>query len=141
MRRRSRPDPLPFDHAARKPLTHCPYHEGVSLAADGYCPVAGGYPLGVLRAESCPYCRAALEWDGGCLRCHGCGTGERRDWTFPGSRFDRFDDQGQPIGDGQHWVLTDATTDRAAVSPEDASTRMAAIQRILAGSAMKGWKK
>ena len=137
--RRPKPD-LPFLHAQRKPLTHCPYHDGVALGPDGYCPVATGYPLGVLRQDACPYCRATLEWDGGCLRCHGCGTGERRDWTFPGERYDRFDDHGRPLGDGQHWILTDATRDRPASSGLENSTRLAAIQRILAGASRRGWQ-
>lgn len=134
---------LPFSTAPAPTgaLTTCPFHPGQRLEPDGFCPPGQGYPLGVLRQESCPYCRGALEWDGGCLRCHGCGTGERGDWSFPGARYDRYDDHGQPIGDGQHWVLTDPTRDRPVSSRSDADTRLAAIQRILAAAPAKGWKR
>lgn len=136
MRRRS----LPSSTFGPKPIpTTCPF-DHADLQTDGFCQVGGGYPLGVQRRESCPYCRGDLEWDGGCFRCHGCGTGRREDWSFPGARYDRFTAQGLVIGDGQHWVLTDPTTDRPCTSETETSTRLAAIYRILTSAPTTRWK-
>ncbi len=125
-----------------KPRTHCPYHDPpVELERRElglWCPAGEGYPLFILRQEACPVCRRNLEWDGGCFACHGAASGERADWCFPGQRYDRYDDDGQPIGDGQHWVKTYGAPNRPAINKEDFTTGMAAIQRVFAA---KGWWK
>ena len=38
-----------------------------------------------LEAFVCPLCRGPLDRVGGCLRCYGCTTGRKEDWTFPGA--------------------------------------------------------
>ena len=78
--------------------------DGATLAADGYCSRGSGYPLDLACPFACPYCRQPLDWSGGCLHCHGSATPLDRDtWTFPGDRYERDDEHGIPLGDGQHW--------------------------------------
>ena len=74
----------------------------------------------------CPVCRGRLDWDGGCVRCHGTKTGERAEWCFPGDRYER---------DESHWVKV-ASGPRMACSYEENQTAMANIKRILAGGPM-----
>lgn len=98
---------------------------GTPLQSDGFCYQGNGYPY--LRRQrvqlvdqawevrtlvfpcpfACPVCRHPLEWDGRCEACHGCTTADRADWTFPGDRYDRWDDAGRSVGDASHWVRTD----------------------------------
>lgn len=124
------------------PITHCPYHDPpVELERrqlGWWCPAGQGYPLFLRRDEACPVCRRPLEWDGGCLACHGSPTGDRAEWCFPGQRYDRYDEAGQPIGDGQHWVRVEGPPNRPAVTREEYQTGLAAIHRVFA---QKGWWK
>ena len=102
------------------------YHDAAMLTPEGFCPAGGGFPYlrYVSRASEkghplkpavqanpcpfvCPLCRHPLEWDGRCEACHGCTTAKREDWTFPGDRYERHDDTGQPLGDGSHWIKVD----------------------------------
>lgn len=122
----------PAADSERAPRTSCPY-DGGPLSATGFCATAGGYPLGTERSDFCPHCRHRLEWDGGCQSCFGSSSGRRTDRTFPGSRYDRFDDEGRPLGDGQHWILTDPTLNRPAVDLEEARTALHALLRVIGG--------
>lgn len=83
----------------------CP-HDGAALIEGGFCPQAGGYPFGPACPFACPICRGKLDWTGGCYACHGTTRFGRHTWTFPGDRYDRHDEHGEPLGDGRHWVLT-----------------------------------
>src|SRR5712692_7433463 len=80
----------------------CPY-DGEFLSEDEtgwYCERGTGYPYALLnpqynpfgkgpetmvrrfpqhRKTACPHCRERLEWDGGCLTCHGAPSGQRED--------------------------------------------------------------
>jgi len=141
MPRRQRPSLFTESTSPTAP-THCPYHDPpVELERRGlglWCPAGNGYPLFVRREEACPVCRRPLEWDGGCFACHGTATGDRADWCFPGQRYDRYDDEGLPLGDGQHWVKTDGAPNRVAIDGEEFRTGRAAIERVFAA---KGWWK
>jgi len=61
-----------------------------------------------------------LAWDGGCERCHGCTTGRREDWTFPGDRYEL---------DKGHWQPVDVP--RKACTPEQNAAGFAAIRAVL----------
>lgn len=74
------------------------------MAADGFCMAGNGYPLGTACPFVCPICRQPLDWSGGCVSCHGCTTGKREDWTFPGDGYYTHEVDGKQIGDGHHWV-------------------------------------
>jgi hypothetical protein len=111
----------------------CPADHAV-LERDGFCPTGRGYPLGMPCPFACPICRGMLDWSGGCESCHGTSTSGRESWTFPGDRYDCYDDNGQPIGDGRHWVKTDGP--RAACRPEENLMHAQEIQRILGKSAL-----
>lgn len=126
--------------AAHEPQmrTFCPY-DGGHLGDFGMCEKGKGFPLGTMCPFSCPLCRHPLEWDGRCEQCHGSyTTGDRAQWTFPGDRYDLYDDQGQPIGDGRHWVKTDGP--RKACTPDENKVAALHIRRILARGALKSEK-
>lgn len=111
----------------------CPA-DGATLGPDGFCPRGRGYPLGRVCHFACPICRGMLDWSGGCEQCHGSYAGGRESWTFPGDRYDCYDDNGKPIGDGRHWVKTDGP--RKACTPAENMMHAREIQRILAKSAL-----
>jgi hypothetical protein len=115
--------------ATASPITRrCP-HDGAELEASGFCARGGGFPLGQPCRFACPICGGALDWSGGCDRCHGAASGHREDWSFPGDRYDCYDDKGKPIGDGVHWVKTDGP--RRACSPEENRENAALLRRTL----------
>jgi hypothetical protein len=119
---------LPEPSSGSPPVKRC-RHDHAELDGDGFCPAGNGYPLGKRCPFVCPLCRLPLEWDGRCEHCHGCLTGERLDWTFPGDSYDCYDDHGKPIGDGVHWVKTDGP--RTACTPTENAENAAMVQRIL----------
>ncbi len=107
------------------------WYDGTALDAQGFCSRGGGFPFGLSYPWSCPICRRTLEWDGACLSCHGSTTpADRRTWSFPGDRYERWDDQGRPIGDGQHWVKV-LVAPRAACTPEVNQAESAMLARVL----------
>lgn len=115
----------------------CPI-DGGELQA-GFCPIGNGYPYWTLDEQgewlrrpcpfACPLCRALLQWDGGCQRCFGV-LSPGGPWTFPGDRYDRWDDQGRELGDGAHWIKTDGPRD--AVSRIENAENLRILQRVLA---------
>lgn len=108
----------------------CPY-DGSVLGLQGICQAGKGYPLGVPCPFVCPRCRHPLDWSGGCLSCYGSPTPQdRATWTFPGARHDTHDDEGRPIGDGQHWVKT-AEPDRPAMTPEQSGAKARELSQLL----------
>lgn len=112
--------------------------DNTELMPDGFCLTGGGYPLGRTCPLVCPLCRGPLDWSGGCEQCHGCTTARREDWTFPGDRYDCFDDEGAAIGDGQHWVKTDGP--RPAVTAAQNAAGLRAVRHILAKSTIANLK-
>lgn len=132
----------------------CP-HDGAILDTSGVCHLGGGYGYLAYREVllddnktdvrllarpcpfACPICREFLEWDGRCEKCHGCTSGSRDDWTFPGDRYDLFDDEGKPLPDGtkaggQHWIKTGGP--RKAVSASANAENLRLLQRVLANA-------
>jgi hypothetical protein len=67
-----------------------------SVLENGFCHAGGGYAKHWPCPFVCSICRGPLTWNGGCHRCHGCRTGERDDWTYPGDRYEL---------DAGHWRL------------------------------------
>ncbi len=88
--------------------------------ASGICERTGGYPATYSCHFACPICRARLDWSGGCDQCHGCTSGRREDWTFPGDRYE--------LTDG-HWHWVDGP--RKACTPEENAAGFAKIRAIL----------
>ena len=128
--------------ASLYPHGTCPI-DRVPLLATGYCPKGQGIPYwtedehGLLRRAcpfACPLCRHPLDWSGGCTACHGCTTGRRKDWAFPGDRYDRYTDDGLPIGDGWHWVKTDGPRMACTIgiNVENAAMLQRVCERIMA---------
>lgn len=64
---------------------------GGMLDARGWCDRASGFTHLARCPYVCPLCRQPLTWEGGCGRCHGCTTGRREDWAFPGDRYEVTD--------------------------------------------------
>jgi len=62
-----------------------------------------------------------LDWDGGCIRCHGCTTGRREDWTFPGDKYEIQKGHWQRVADGP----------RLACTPEENRAGFAKLYEIL----------
>jgi len=90
----------------------------------GFCHAGGGYPVTSACPFACPLCGQRLGWDGGCEACHGCTTGRREDWTFPGHRFEL---------DAGHYVRDDSLPPgRRACTPAQNAAGLAAVQLILA---------
>jgi len=102
----------------RPPRTLCDC--GASLLASGLCSAAGGYPATSSCPLACPICRGPLAWDGGCERCHGCTTGRREDWTFPGDRYEL---------DKGHWQRVDGP--RKACTPAQNAAGFAQLRAAL----------
>jgi len=71
----------------------------------------------------CTLCRGPLDWDGGCNRCHGCTSGRREDWTFPGNKYEL---------DKGHWHRVCGP--RKALTPAEVKQLMADVRRQLAGT-------
>jgi hypothetical protein len=100
---------------------------GALLLASGLGSATGGYPGTTACPLACPLCRGLLSWDGGCERCHGCTSGRREDWTFPGDRYEL---------DTAHWQRVDGP--RRACTPEQNAAGFAAVRAILqAGDARR----
>lgn len=111
------------------PREFCPY-DGARLGRLGVCTKTGGFPVGLTCPFACPLCRRELEWDGRCAHCHGNYTGvDREGWTFPGDRYELYDDKGHRIGDGRHWIKVDGP--RAACSREENLANMQELRRVL----------
>lgn len=124
--------PKPQEQQAQPKRTHCPY-DGAPLMASGMCQDTGGYPYGTPCPFVCVVCRATLEWDGGCRKCR--GVQHRGDpIVFPGDRYDLFDDNGKPLGDGQHWMRTEQGPRKAVTYEQDAEARQ--LMRQFAGREM-----
>jgi hypothetical protein len=70
---------------------------------------------------ACPICRGPLGWGGECLNCHGCRTGRRADWTFPGDTYEL---------QGGHYRLV-ARGRTPVCSPEDNAAAMRTLRTIL----------
>lgn len=91
---------------AGQPVRRCLY-DGTQLDKQGWCLAGNGFPDYFKCPFVCPRCREPLGWAGACLSCYGTDTpADRASWTFTGARYDTHDDDGKPIGDGQHWVKT-----------------------------------
>jgi len=69
---------------------------------------------------ACPHCRGPLDWDGGCNRCHGCTTGRKEDWTFPGDKYE--------LQKG-HWQRVEGP--RRACTPEENAAGFAKLYDVL----------
>lgn len=106
------------------PQLFCLVH-GVELRG-AWCPVGQAYATSAPCPFVCPICRGSLDWHGGCDRCHGCTTGEKADWTFPGDRYERDD------ANPGHYVLT-AKGGRASCTPRENVAAMQIMQAVLAG--------
>jgi hypothetical protein len=98
---------------------HCPA-DGAPLRENGWCTSGRGYALSAKCPFACPLCRQPLHWSGGCPHCHGCTTGDREDWTYPGDRWEVDDES-------KHWrrVLVGArpATTKAEVAQHRAENR------------------
>ena len=110
------------------PARRCPF-DGAPLEGDHFCPRGDGYPIGTVCPFACPICRQPLEWSGGCFACHGCTTGTREDWTFPGDGYYTHEMDGKQIGDGHHWVKGQGP--RRACSRDENRDGARAIVKIL----------
>lgn len=93
---------------------------GAGLTTQGLCERFGGYPATSTCPFTCPICRGPLDWSGGCERCHGCTSGRREDWTFPGDRY--------ALEKG-HWQRVDGP--RRACTREQNAKGMAEVRAIL----------
>jgi hypothetical protein len=127
---------------AERPLTATPkgqlpaacWFDGARLDAQGYCPTGQGFPLGIRCPFFCPICQHRLEWSGACNSCFGSKTAsDQTTWTFPGARYETHDEDGKPIGDGQHRVKI-AEPGRAACTPAENHAGFAEVRRILTGA-------
>jgi hypothetical protein len=97
----------------------------VELRGDGWCPIGDAYATNAPCPFVCPICRGPLNWTGGCNACHGCTTGDRADWTFPGDRYER--DKKNP----GHYVQV-LKAGRAACTPRENIAAMQIVQAVLA---------
>lgn len=91
-----------------------------------WCPVGNAYATSAPCPFACPICRGPLDWKGGCERCHGCTTGNKADWTFPGDRYERDDDN------PGHYKLTGLKAGRPACTPRENTAAMQLVQAVLA---------
>lgn len=107
---------VPLAPPPKRKCTSC----GVVLLASGLCSAKGGYSSAMACPHACPICRGPLAWDGGCDRCHGCTSGKREDWTFPGDRYEL---------DKGHWQRVDGP--RKACTPDENVAGFAAIRVLL----------
>ena len=110
------------------------WFDGGRLDAQGFCSEGQGFPIGIRCPFVCPRCRQCLEWSGACSSCYGSVTpADRATWTCPGARYETHDDDGNPIGDGQHWVKV-AEPGRRVCTPEENRMGFVAIRRALVGT-------
>ena len=85
------------------------WYDGGELDALGFCMRGQGFPVDLKCPFVCPFCRSPLSWSGGCDACKGTPTPKLHDtWTIPGTRYETHADDGKPIGDGCHWIKTEA---------------------------------
>lgn len=98
-----------------------------ALLVNGLCRTSGGYPATSACPFSCPICRQPLAWSGACERCHGCRTGDREDWAFPGQRYEL---------EKGHWQRAETVTERAACTPEENLAGLAEVRAALARSSL-----
>lgn len=113
--------------------TRCWFDGGaLDTSKGGFCGQGNGWPVGLPCPFVCPLCRQRLDWSGACQGCYGSATpGDLATWTFPGARHETHDENGQPIGDGQHWVKTDEPG-RPAMTLEESSEKAEELGRLLA---------
>jgi len=112
--------------------------DGYKLDELGFCLEGNGYSVDVRCPFACPICRRPLEWSGGCLGCHGSATpSDRNTWMFPGDRYETYDVRGQPIGDGQHWVLQ-MRGPLAACAQEQNADAAKMLARVLGALELRG---
>lgn len=90
-----------------------------------WCPVGQAYATNAACPFACPICRGPLDWKGGCERCHGCTSGNKADWTFPGDRYER--DEENP----GHYRLA-VKAGRASCTPRENVAAMQLVQAVLA---------
>lgn len=110
------------------------WFDGGRLDAQGYCPTGQGFPLGVRCPFFCPICQHRLEWSGACHACHGSMTAsDSTTWSFPGARYEIYDEKGAPLSDGQHRVKV-AEPNRRVCTAEENRVGFAEIRRLLAGA-------
>lgn len=140
-RRRLSADDLPPaaekpTEALRCPVHHCLLERGLGpQGSRAWCPEGNAFSTMAPCPFACPICRQPLDWSGGCKSCHGTYSGGRRQWTFPGDRYDRFDDEGKPISDGMHWHKVDGP--RPACTPEENIENMKTLRLVLARMGVK----
>ena len=109
------------------------WYDGGRLDAQGVCDQGQGFPLGAPCPFVCPLCRHHLEWSGVCFGCPGSETpSDRAPWSFPGARYETHDEDGKPVGDGQHRVKM-AEAGGGRCTPEENRAGFAEVRRQLAG--------
>jgi hypothetical protein len=97
--------------------------DGALLDPNGFCHAGHGFAPSADCPFTCPFCRHPLAWSGACEACHGCTTGRRDDWTFPGQRYDF---------QAGHWRPDPtAPAGQPACAPEDNAAAARAINRML----------
>lgn len=125
MARRKGGHPAALDPASSTERVLCIAH-GVELRHDGWCRLGQAYATNAACPFVCPICRGPLDWTGGCVKSHGCTTGNRNDWTFPGDRYERDDDN------PGHYKLTDLKAGRPSCTPRENIAAMQIVQAVLA---------
>jgi hypothetical protein len=125
MAKRKGGDPAPLGITSSTERVLCITH-GVELRHDGWCPLGQAYATNAPCPFVCPVCRGPLDWVGGCVKCHGCTTGNKEDWTFPGDRYERDDDN------PGHYRLTDLKAGRPSCTPRENIAAMQIVQAVLA---------
>ena len=124
MARSKRPEPVGQGPESAGPV-FC-IHHGVELRADGWCDTGQAYATNAVCPFACPICRGPLDWKGVCGKCHGCTTGNKVDWTFPGDRYER--DERNP----GHFMLT-LKAGRVSSTPRENAGAAQIMQAVLAG--------
>ena len=123
----------PLAGGAPKAPLRCIY-DGTQLDALGFCLEGNGFPTSLRCPFACPFCRQPLEWSGACFQCFGTATRRQHDsWAFPGARHETHDDEGQPIGDGQHWVKV-LEAGRPVASAAENRVALWTVQELLAAA-------
>ena len=108
----------------------CPIHFVELVQGDGppgsraWCPTARRFSQFARCPFVCDFCRQALDWDGGCSHCHGCSSGARKDWSFPGDRYE-YDGTG-------HKRLTVRREDLRVCTQEENAENMRLLRGALA---------
>lgn len=114
--------------AIAPPPRRCAY-DGTQLDAHGWCLAGNGYPDYMRCSFACSHCRERLQWSGACYHCTPIVH------AYPGTRYDTHDDDGRPIGDGQHWVKT-AEAGGPTINDAEAHAAIAKIQVLLVQSSL-----